>query len=152
MNKFQEWLEKSKEFQQDYRNPELLDFTIKNMEAIIKDYKDWDPPKTYKYMLTFTLDPKKHDLTNEEFKNRVELYIVNLIRKPEVTKAYYTREHNNTNPHWHVIVHRSSALKSDYLSYYRKNFGLVDISKSKKLEDTQSIEYLSKESEIVQII
>lgn len=155
MNKYQEWIEKSKEYNQDFRHPEMLDFTIKNMPEILRDFKLWEPEKHYKYMLTFTLDPKKFNfstLTVDDYKNDVEDYICNLMRKPETKKCYYVREHDQTNCHWHVVVHRTSPIRSDYLSYYKKKFGSVDVSRSKYLEDTHSIKYLSKESEIVQII
>jgi len=134
------------------RDNEYIDWITQFMSKIVRDAKLWEPEKTYKYMLTFTLDPNKVDLKDTEKKDKIEKYIENLIRRPEATKAYYVREHNETNTHWHVVVHRSSALKSDYLTYYKKNFGNVHTSRSKSLDDNHSIKYLSKENEIIIII
>lgn len=152
MNKFQQFLDSLTEAGGDHYDPDHLKFIIKNMGGIIHDYKDWQPEKVYKYMITFTLDPKKVNMTDENQKNQIEKYITNLIRKPEVLKAYYVREHSDTNTHWHVVVHRNTALRSDYLSYFKKTYGNVHCSRSKTLDDTHSIKYLSKESEIIIIV
>lgn len=151
MNKYAEWLNMLEEENNDVRNPDVLRFFISNMKEIVHDVKSYTPSKKYKYMLTFTIDPKKHEVTSD-LKDKIEIYICNLMRKPETTKCYYVREHDKTNCHWHVILYRKSAIKSDYLSYYKKTFGHVDISRSKDLSDTHSEKYLSKESEIIQIV
>lgn len=126
------------------------------MKEIVRDVKSYEPEKVYKYMLTFTIDPNKVKMNDAEWRliniDKVETYICNLMRKPETTKCYYVCEHKTTNCHFHVILYRKSALKSDYLSYYKKTFGHVDVSRSRDLTDTHSEKYLSKESEIIQIV
>lgn len=152
MNFYEQFLIKLKENNFDHRAPDLVAFTTENMQKIVHDIKYWEPEKEYKYMLTFTLDPSKVNLKDNDKKDKIEKYISNLIRGPDTIKAYMAREHNDSNTHWHVIVHRRKALKSDYLSYYKKTYGRVDTSRSKNLEDTHSMKYLTKESEIIQIV
>lgn len=151
-NYYVEFLEKLSENGEDIRSPEMLDFTVRYMKQIIRDARYWEPVKEYKYMITFTLDPKKVDLSDEVLKDHIEKYIVKLLSKPEVLKFYYTREHNSTNTHWHCVVHRTSAMRSDYLTYYKKHYGAVNVSRSRDLSDTHSEQYLSKESKIIKIL
>lgn len=150
-NEYQIWSDKLRDHNGDIRAPEMLAYTIKHMAEIVRDARDWEPVKEYKYMLTFTMDPKKIENTDMN-RDKIELYICNLMRKAETSKCYYSKEHELTNCHWHVILHRKSALKSDYLSYYKKTFGHVDVSRSKDLGDTNSMKYLSKEGKIYQIV
>lgn len=152
MNYCEEFMKKLEENYDDIRSPEVLDFATKNMKLILSDFAKWKPMKVYKYMITFTCDPTKVDLTNAKKKDQIEKYIVKLLSKPEVSRFYYAREHDTTNTHWHCVVYRSSAFKSDYLTYYRKHFGSVDISRSKNTEDKFTRDYLSKESEIISVI
>lgn len=151
INNYQLWLDKLQEQDGDIRAPEMLAYTIKHMAEIVRDARNWEPKKEYKYMLTFTMDPKKIE-NNQSNRDKIELYICNLMRKAETSKCYYSKEHELTNCHWHVILHRNKALESNYLSYYKKVFGHVDVSRSKILGDTESTKYLSKEGKIIEII
>lgn len=151
-NYYAEFLKKLEENGDDIRAPDMIDYTQQYMKQIIRDVRDWEPDKIYKYMITFTLDPKKVDINDIQKKDHIENYIVKLLTKPETQKFYYSREHESTNTHWHCVIHRTCALRSDYLTYYKKHYGNVHVSRSKDLSDTHSEQYLSKESEIIKIL
>lgn len=137
---------------------EALGYWIVNVVNINRDIhtseylkEKYKKPKEYKYMLTFTLDPKKVNLSDRAVKSKIEDYIVNLLKTSENDRFYYSREHDDSNTHWHVIVHRKVPLRQDKLTYYKKKYGNVDVSRSKDLSDKNSFAYLGKESAIVTI-
>lgn len=137
---------------------EALDFVAKYGYQIWRDMstsrhtvKIKVKPSEYKYLITFTLDPKKVDLSNVKTKDKIEKYIVNLLKTTDNFRFYYVREHDDTNTHWHCIVHRTLPMKQDVLAYYKKKYGNIDVSRSKRLADEDSMKYLGKESKIVTI-
>lgn len=99
-------------------------------------------------MVTFTVDPKKHpDLNQMDKIKQIEKYIVKVCA-PLAGRAYFAREHDNSNVHWHVIIHRNTRLPYEKFGHYKRVYGNVDISRSHQLDDQNSINYLGKESEI----
>lgn len=135
---------------------ELISFVLAHGERIVKDalssktVREADL-KEYKYMITFTLDPKKVDLKSAEDVQKVEDYIVKLLKCSANFRFYYAKEHADSNPHWHVVIHRYKPFPQSEVSYYKKKYGMVDISRSKILIDEASMKYLGKESNIVTI-
>lgn len=142
-------------------SPEALNYWIQhivqiNVDFLKSDYlkdkkRKKEKPSEYKYMITFTLDPKKVDLTSSEQKNTIERYIVNLLKCTDNFRFYYVREHEFTNTHWHAIVHRKIPFTQDKLAYYKRKFGNVQVNRSKELDDEFSLKYLGKENEIIYI-
>lgn len=139
-NYYEQFLQKM-EFYKTCTHPDMYEWYISNMHYIIRDYKSYKPPMIYKYMLTFTLDPKKgpHDL------DKMEQYIVGLLTNKENEKIYYVCEHRLTNCHWHAVIYRKSVFKHDSIRYYKQKFGHVDVSRSHDLSDEHTQKYLSKE-------
>lgn len=146
----------SKKYGTDPRCKESLEWIIKHSFHLQRDIKTYKPDEFYKYMLTFTIDPSKVDISCDSDKKvwieYVDTYIHNLLFKNKtIYRAYYSREHDESNVHWHAIVHCHAAFDHKMLNYYKKTYGLVDVSRSKQLEDENSIKYLGKESEITHI-
>lgn len=109
----------------------------------------------YRYMLTFTLDPKKNQFTDSFF-TKVESYIVKqLHRKPlGIIKAYLIREggDNDKHVHWHSAVLTDKPLKADRFNYYKKLYGNLDLSRTKAQNLEETLNYMSKQAIPKQII
>lgn len=143
-------------YEQTLCKDDLITFVEKNGPQIWYDMKSSDHflhqkrvkviQSEYKYLITFTLNPSKVDLKDSDLKSKIEAYIVGILKVPENHRFYYSREHDNTNTHWHCIVHRKTPFVQDKLRYYKKQYGNVDISRSKDLTDEHSVKYLGKES------
>lgn len=101
-----------------------------------------------KYMLTFTIDPKLHENQNDEgFQNYVENYITKIIfDKCEI--IYLSKEHKDSNVHWHVIIHCKGFFDQRHIQYYIKKYGKVKVSRSYKSEEDERKDYLEKEDDI----
>lgn len=137
---------------------EALDFVATHGYSIWRDMptsrhsvKIKIKPSEYKYLITFTLDPKKVEITDRLKKSKIEDYIVGLLKTSDNNRFYYAREHDDSNTHWHCIIHRTKPMRQDVLAYYKKKYGMVDVSRSKDLSDEHSIKYLGKESKIVTV-
>jgi len=152
ITKYEEFLQRSEKEVMTRHGP-FMDWFIKNIEEINKTAKYYQPPEDFKYMLTFTIDPKKVlNLNDPEIQDIIEKYIEKVLYKVSDDKCYYVKEHADTNVHWHCIIYRNSALKSrDFASFYKKKYGHVDISKSiasDEKSDVNSVNYLQKEGQI----
>ena len=137
------------------RDPVMVDWLIKYQHLVLKDYITYSPKKIYKYMLTFTLDPKKvNDITSNDVQKKIESYIVSLFKDSRFIRVYYVKEHAQSNCHWHVVIYMNNCFKQDHIRYYRKKYGNVDVSRSHELSDEHTQKYLSKEpgSKIIQIL
>jgi len=137
---------------------EQASYHLNNLSAIQREvkvwFKHWSKPlpdeKIYKYMITFTVDPKK----TYGGQDKIENYIVKLLSKlPCLEECYYVKEHPHSNVHWHAIVRlKGQAIKFNKFDYYKRNIGRVDISKSKVTNsDEFSSKYLQKESMPIKI-
>lgn len=152
MTKFEEFLKRS-ENEKLETSPEFLDWYIDNITDINNSAKLYRAPELFRYMITFTIDPKKVINKNDiEIQNIIEEYIIKLLSGQADVKAYYVKEHPETNVHWHCIIVRNSALKSrSFLNKYKQKFGNVDVSKSFLENDSNSVIYMSKESKPISI-
>lgn len=137
------------------RDPIVIDWLIKNMQNVLRDYEHYKPKQIYKYMITFTIDPKKvNDMNTPSRQDQIESYIVRLFKDARFSRVYYVKEHASTNCHWHVVCYLMNCFKQDHVRYYKKIYGNVDISRSHDLSDEHTQKYLSKDptSEIKQIL
>lgn len=106
--------------------------------------------KLYYYMLTFTLDPKKNDFS-DDFYDTVEEYICKQMKRTplRVTEAHVVREgsdEDQKHTHWHASVITEKPLKKDRFSYYQKLYGNIDVSKSQIKSNNEHLDYMSKQS------
>lgn len=148
--KFEHWFELTEKF--GIRDEFVLHYFMQNQKEILQDAKTCKIRTEHKYMITFTIDPKKHTNLNElNFQDKVEKYIVKILT-PLSDRLYYSKEHKDSNVHWHVCVHRKKAFPYEKLAHYKKTYGHVDVSRSRVIEnDENTIKYLGKESQIVTI-
>ncbi len=109
------------------------------------------PPKLYRYMITFTIDPKKHTTVPIQ---KIEDYIESQVTRKAlgVQRFEYCREHDETNIHWHVNVVTDRAIRSDAFNQYSKNYGFVQISRSKDTNAQHGSIYLNKEDNFKRLL
>jgi len=152
LTKYEEFLQRS-EKEVISRTGPFMDWFLQNIDEINKTAKYYKAPEVFKYMLTFTIDPKKvYNLNDPEIQDIIEKYIEKVIYKLSDDKCYYVKEHPEQNVHWHCIIYRNSALTSrNVFDYYKKKYGHIDISKSITTDekgDVNSVNYLQKEGQI----
>ena len=75
--------------------------------------------KTYRYMITFTIDPKKVKDLKEDV---VQEYIEKQLNRPalKITKAYLSKEggdEDHKHIHWHAVVESLRTLKKNLFAY-----------------------------------
>jgi len=103
-----------------------------------------NPNKKYRYMITFTLDPKKSPSPTEA-KQWILRNVINPLHRPH--EVYYAEELTQAGvPHWHVVGSYLKPIKKSLFKYYQTKFGLIDFSPMKGGNDlTSGIAYISKE-------
>ncbi len=112
----------------------------------VAEYEDKN--KVYTYMLTFTIDPKRHDVEDSKLHEILEEYIVNFASKRHALRADLVREgddidHKHT--HWHLGLELKKYIDfSNFLKYYRKTYGNVDISRSWSNDYDNVLKYINK--------
>lgn len=100
-------------------------------------------------MLTFTL--KKDD----EDEDKVEAYIKKqLHRKPlQIVEAHIVKEYTKKGrAHWHTPLTTLTPLKKDRFHYYEKQYGFVEINKTKAQNLEEGLNYINKDNQSVKII
>lgn len=130
---------------------QLPDFA-KQIRAFIKRGCTFE--KTYQYMITFTIDPKKYATINDELIEKIEEYIkaIPLRTALKITKFEMVREsHKDGRPHWHTLVVSTKSLKKSLFTYYQKLYGNIDFSKSRVKCVNNIRQYISK-SETPEVI
>lgn len=106
------------------------------------------------YLITFTIDPKKHPDITDQLCRDIEDYI---IKQPNRTALHiknmsYVKEmHKNGRPHWHTCVTTTRAIRSDAFRQYERVYGNVDISRNKHTNDADILAYMSKDSDPINI-
>lgn len=101
-----------------------------------------------KYMITFTIDPKRHpDQHDTKFQDLAEKYIIKRLSS-KCERIYLVKEHANDNVHWHVIVYCKKYFDQKWLQYYIDKYGIAKSIRSHNLSDEDSYNYLSKEGDI----
>lgn len=136
--------------QEKPRSDELAQLIIQHGLELLEYIKTIKPKKTYRYMITFTIDPKKIDASSTDTQARIEAYIIKQTSKHSDT-AYIAKEHPTSNVHWHVVLTRPKKLKYNEFNYYKSHYGNIDISLSKTESIEDGLKYISKESKPIQI-
>lgn len=131
------------------RSDELAELIINHGTELLEFIKNIKPKRTYRYMITFTIDPKKVVAT-QEIQAIIEAYIVKQVYKHSDV-AYLAKEHPTSNVHWHVVLTRSMKLKYNEFNYYKTHYGNIDISLSKTESIEDGLKYISKETTPIQI-
>lgn len=118
--------------------------------AYLKHHKQKATAKHYRYLITFTLDPKKKpDVVKA--KDWILRNVVNTLHKPE--EVYYSEELTKKGvPHWHVVGSYSKSLKKSLFKYYLTKYGNIDFSRTLKGEGLKSgLSYLQKEEQPIKL-
>lgn len=107
--------------------------------------------RSYRYLITFTLDPKKGDIKCNKYIAKVSAYVVKQLRRKPLglSNVYFVQEggdQDNKHIHWHASVTATKPLKKDRFDYYKKLYGNVDISHTKAQTQDEAINYMSKQS------
>lgn len=149
---FNEFLEKNK-WSSDYWVEQFSnrDCQTAYLSWLKKRAKD---NKRYRYLVTFTLDPKKNEL-NEELYKLVEDYIISLAGSIQYCPIHwaFVREYTKAGvAHWHVSIVSKTIVKQSYFKYYITKYGNVDVSTSRKNEEEYSLNYMAKDSLYTEII
>lgn len=110
-----------------------------------------DTQKSYQYLVTFTIDPKKHPQITETLKEKIIRLIESTSERKalQVIECSYVEElHKSGRPHWHMKLILSKALRSDAFTQFTKVYGKVDISRSKHTNGQHIDIYMEKEGSI----
>lgn len=134
-------------------DPLLVRFHKMGLEQSFKFTKDVadrlsELRTNYQYMVTFTVDPKKHP---EVPVSKIELYLDSQVDRPalHIQHCSYVQEHHeNGRPHWHMKLNTTKPLRSDAFNQYSKAYGNVQISRSKHTNGNHTSIYMNKESVI----
>lgn len=89
--------------------------------------------KRYHYMVTYTIDPKKHPDITEDLIARIERYIETQADRTglQVEESSYVREtHKNGRPHWHQKFIVTKSIRSDAFVQFTRAYGNVKIDLS----------------------
>ena len=108
--------------------------------------------KLYIYMLTFTIDPKKHPEITPEITDVIDDLIKSQASRTalKIKNYSYVKEfHKDGRPHWHALIVTYKALAKDRFNYYISKYGNIDISKNNSQQTDEIVNYMSKSAEIV---
>lgn len=116
------------------------------IKQYVDEYENED--KSYTYMITFTINEKKYDVKSKDLHNEIEEYIIGFgeQRKPQrcdLVKEGTDEDHKNT--HWHLGLKTKKYIDfSNFLKFYRKKYGIVDVSKSWSNDYNNILIYINK--------
>ncbi len=126
----------------------------KEFKCILDEYEK--KTKIYTYMITFTIDPKKHDVKDEKIHSLIQEYIESFAIARTPNKASYVKEGTDTehkHTHWHLGLETKKYIDfSNFLKFYRKTYGSVDISKSWSNDFNNILIYISKSDIVTKLI
>lgn len=111
--------------------------------------------RSYNYMLTYTIDPKKHPDITTELVTKIEGYIEGIAERKalKLIQFEYVKElHKDGRPHWHCLLTSKKALKKSMFIYYQKIYGHLDFSSTRGKTDQYIKEYISKDNTPKQLI
>jgi len=127
----------------------LSDITPADFVKFQKQWiKEHQPKEKIYQMFTLTTDPKNMDLKAQED------YIRGLLKRKENLQMFhleYTKEHWDTNPHFHVVIGAYKQIPPDALKSYKK-FGFIKKSRktSRNIEGLQ--DYVNKENNSIVLL
>lgn len=130
-------------------------FTPKEYKKLVHQYEE--SHRSYMYMITFTLDPKKNDFNNALY-DASEKYIKKLLLNPnrklttfDIVREGTDEDHKHT--HWHCgVITKGKYLSMDNFKTYIKNFGNIDISKSINNDYEDILTYINKQYNSLRIL
>ncbi len=150
------WIEKTKGQNWESIREEMFDLYMTNVVNTDRDklFSKYlmlkiKKSKTFQYLITFTIDPKKHNVKDETLHRKIENYIklrftreaIGAIRA-DIVKEGSTKE--NIHTHWHVALKSSKWLLKKSFKYYEKLYGFVQINKSTNNNYENRLNYLNK--------
>lgn len=116
------------------------------MKSYVKEYENEN--KTYTYMITFTIDPKKHDVKDTKLHDIIAEYVVGFACKRNALRADVVKEgtdEDHKHTHWHLGLELKKYLDFfNFLKYYRKIYGKVDVSRSWSNDYNNVLIYINK--------
>lgn len=126
----------------------------KYIKQYVKEYEDEN--KVYTYMLTFTIDPKRHDVESTSLHDMIEDYVITFAERRNPLKADLVKEgtdEDHKHIHWHLGLELKKYIDfSNFLKFYRNKYGSVDISKSWSNDYNNIITYINKSVPSQQIV
>lgn len=113
--------------------------------------------KSYTYMITFTIDPERHNVKSEKLHAKIDKYIKKfpISKSCDVIRADYVREGSDKEHkhiHWHLGIETRNIFKSKTLKYYNLKFGNTDVSKSYDNNYNNVLKYINKVNRSVQLV
>lgn len=106
--------------------------------------------KKYTYMLTFTVNPAKHDPEDHALQDILTEYITDYAERRNPIRADLVKEGGDTtdkHTHYHLgLLMKKHIDFSNTLKYYRKKYGNVDVSKSWSNDYEKVLIYINKQS------
>ncbi len=99
-------------------------------------------------MLTFTISPSLHDVLDTKLHTKLEEYIIDFAERRHPMRSDLVKE-GSDKKHLHTHFHLGLELKkyidfSNFLKFYRKTYGSVDISKSWSNDYNNILLYINK--------
>lgn len=107
--------------------------------------------KYYYYLITFTLKPS---IKKTEYE-KIEKFILSQVTRPalKIKEAHYIKEYTKKNiPHWHISIKSKKFIAKNRFNYYQKHYGNIDISKSTNKSLTESLNYINKVQQSIQLL
>lgn len=154
--------ENYEEFKEHYQNGTSCPWMDRLSSICPKVYNKWLKAAiaevhgiSYLYMVTFTIDPKKHPEVTDDLVNQIELYISSLTQRVALKIIYlsYVKElHKDGRPHWHVAIKTVKSLDKSRFCTYQKKFGNIDFSPSKTQSLDEMLNYMDKEGSRVELL
>lgn len=153
MEFIQEWYLLPDDQKDDYFvNVIMRNIPLMDISKLMKQYFNSLQEKRYFYLITFTTDPTKVKVEDEE---EVEKFIISQADRTalQFTNFYYVKEnHKSGRSHWHCAVQTKKPLKKDRFNYYQKIYGNVDLSRTKAQTIQEALNYISKDGVPNQLI
>lgn len=144
-----QWMNMSKDERLNLTKDQLRYFTDPEFTKILRKQIIDSERKKYMYMLTFTLDPKKNEIT-EDLESTVSTLIENQSNRDALKITYfaYSKEYTKAKlPHWHVVIVTLKPLKKDRFQFYTKKYGNLDLSRTNGTTPLEALNYISKDVE-----
>lgn len=121
---------------------------------MIDDKRKEQWAQCYQYMVTFTIDPKKHPVITDDLKTKIVEYIELQKSRPALkvrSLTYAEEKHEDERPHWHAKFITTKPLRSDAFKVFKKNFGNPHISRTKYTKGSHTDFYINKENPAVEV-
>lgn len=145
------WLTMTKKQRERIEEVELRYFIQDDFLKILRQKIEATSKKKYQYLVTFTIDPKKHpDWQSSATLEQTVDYIVESQqdRKLSLQMTFYAYSKEYTKkgmPHWHAVVVTTKPLPKNRFAYFESTYGSIDISKTKVTTHLEALDYISKD-------